>query len=293
MNTPPSTPWILRFLICNAGVNGQVYLDQNTLTSWDAFHSCQSFICKTKAEWDRRAKDNVAKDKKRFYMQVELYHPETKERRKINDDTALPFVPPSGGLDSAPAKAGTTQLPEPAQYTLDCIKAGLAAYACLPGTAENLQECLDRIINAVRGTVVAPLLPSEPAKAGTTNELPQTDEGTSQSGNTFVEGVEVPESTLSENKDLETGRLGEEETPESDLQASQGTLPTEPLPHVTVDTPEPPPTTIEGTPEAIAAAIMAYDAAQDTSQEAKWEKAVKANAAKPKPPAKKAAGKKK
>ena len=116
---------------------------------------------------------------------------------------------------------GSADTPVRSQYTLDCIAATLKAYAGIPATAENLQECLDRITTAVRGPVVtpAPIIAkqqegSEPSIAPSleaAGEMPapitispssfaktaeeNTDEG-SQSGSAG-EALEEPESTLS------------------------------------------------------------------------------------------------
>lgn len=61
--------------------------------------------------------------------------------------------------ESLPLPASATS---EAQFTLDCIKATLASYAGAAITQESLQECLDRIANAVRGTVEAPAVTPTP-----------------------------------------------------------------------------------------------------------------------------------
>lgn len=132
--------WTLRYLICYAGVAGAQRLDTLRRTGWDALHACQAYLCASKEEWDMLGKNLVSKANRRLYMAVELFCAATGERRKLTGAETLLL----GEADASTSDA---------QFTLDCIKSTLASYAGLPATIDNLQDCFDRIANAVRGTI--------------------------------------------------------------------------------------------------------------------------------------------
>lgn len=223
MSTPdPSSSaaapvWELRYLICYSGTNGQAHLDERTLTRWDAFHACQAHLCRSKEEWDRRNREIVAKQNKRFYTAVELYNAETKERRKITGD--MRFILASLPVSESPPLSSTQQdgkaVNSPGSYPGD------AGSTPAPATTLQTDE------GTQSGGAEAPVVPESTLSA------PDTDAGTPEaapepasaplpvSGESQVEAAE-PESAAPRSArarapepkpDKEKGRQGDKETP--------------------------------------------------------------------------------
>lgn len=213
------------------------------------------------------------------------------------------------GIIPTPAPAQTA-----ADFTLDCIKATIASYAGQPATPQNLQECLDRIANAVRGTVVKEIdLPPArylelPPLENYGYDAPKSQEGSepSEAHNLSEGGSTPPPQPASLREALPAGATispseaqgAKEDQMGGALQSGSGDEPlseAEPtlsnaecgMPNDEGAVPETPPdvivedmpTTIEGSPSNLAAAIITEDAAQGTTQEEKWQKALKAKAA--------------
>lgn len=88
------------------------------------------------------------------------------DQRRMSHAVVVTFEMPDAAklAESLPTPASTTS---EAQFTLDCIKATLQSYAGQDVTQENLQECLDRIANAVSGTIEAPATISLTEKGAT------------------------------------------------------------------------------------------------------------------------------
>lgn len=119
----PSTPapeiaadvWQLRYLLCTSGQTGTAFVDERTVTKWDTLHNCQAYICKSKAEFDRRNREVVCKTHKRFFTAVELYNPATGERRKIDDTLQFILTSQAGQAakspGSYPGNAGSSPAP--------------------------------------------------------------------------------------------------------------------------------------------------------------------------------------
>ncbi len=125
MSTPDSatsalTPvWELRFLICRSKAVGPqpVTLGGGVrrYTSLDPVHACQSYICKSAAEFEELQRQVVAKPEKSFFAAVELYNPDTKERRKITSDMRFTITQQDGQAVNSPGSypgvAGSSPAP--------------------------------------------------------------------------------------------------------------------------------------------------------------------------------------
>lgn len=166
MNTSNSSLiWKLRYFICYAGVAGAQRLDTLRRTAFDALFGMQAYLCASKEEWDLLGKTLVCKVNKRLLQAVDLFCEATGERRKLTgaevfgvlDAGSLMLdagLPEAGGQKPdtllRSREANREQRTAEVSFVLECIGETLRFYAGQPVTQENLQECVDRIANAVR-----------------------------------------------------------------------------------------------------------------------------------------------
>ncbi|MEZ5386466.1 MAG: hypothetical protein R3F13_13220 [Prosthecobacter sp.] len=156
-----------------------------------------SYECKSQAEWLMLA-EGISKqltNQNSFFATAQIVN----DAVGATPAARLPLEPGPFQAEQAATPATTA-----AQFTLDCLKATVAAYAGKPATPENLQECLDRMANVLRGIDV-PTPPAVPESANTEvgpPEIPQTAEA-SQSGS-GDEPLSEAEATPSETHDQES-----------------------------------------------------------------------------------------
>ncbi len=79
--------WILRYLILSTRQRSNALLDRRTRMTFDPLHGCPMHVCRDKAEWDRRGKEQVAHLESELRQDIEAYHTVTGERRVIAGET--------------------------------------------------------------------------------------------------------------------------------------------------------------------------------------------------------------
>lgn len=103
--------------------------------------------------WDLKAGGHVLRVPLSLWQanKAQIAHDIMDQRRLPNAIVVTVELPETMKLAEALPPAASTGSEE--KFILDCINATLASYAGTKTTLESLQECLDRIANAVRGTV--------------------------------------------------------------------------------------------------------------------------------------------
>lgn len=78
--------WILRYLILATRQRSNALLDRRTRMTFDPLHGCPMYVCRDKADWDQRGRDQVAQLESELRQDIEAYNTETHERRVIRGE---------------------------------------------------------------------------------------------------------------------------------------------------------------------------------------------------------------
>lgn len=87
--------WTLRYLILASRQRANAMLGSRTRMTFDPLHGCPVYVCRDKAEWDQYGLKQVAQLESELRQDIEAYHTETRERRRITQETVevRPVVP--------------------------------------------------------------------------------------------------------------------------------------------------------------------------------------------------------
>lgn len=111
--------WILRYLILATRQRSNSLLDRRTRMTFDPLHGCPMHVCRDKAEWDQRGKDQVAQLDSELRQDIEAYNTKTGERRVIAGETieVRPVMPEKepAPMESFKEFLGATKAPEKEQ----------------------------------------------------------------------------------------------------------------------------------------------------------------------------------